>query len=237
MKDAVHDPPANVRAGDSLRAPLAVLGVAAAVVGLTAYWATPARRSDASVRRRQALIAYLRDHLGGADMALRVVHHAAATHTGTDATLFRRLAREFEEDHAVVRTLLNRLGASARSIKRAAGYASGAVLSRTAGGDPGELSLLRTLEGLAIGVQGKRCLWRALQNLSGHELQGPGGESPSSVGGYRGTSARVGDADVRRDRPYFSVTSPISPPAPGLPVTVALTKAPSSWSIPAVDVQ
>jgi hypothetical protein len=166
MKDAVHDPPANVRAGDSLRAPLAVLGVAAAVVGLTAYWATPARRSDASVRRRQALIAYLRDHLGGADMALRVVHHAAATHTGTDATLFRRLAREFEEDHAVVRTLLNRLGASARSIKRAAGYASGAVLSRTAGGDPGELSLLRTLEGLAIGVQGKRCLWRALQNLS-----------------------------------------------------------------------
>jgi hypothetical protein len=35
----------------------------------------------------------------------------------------------------------------------------------TAGGEPGDLSLLRTLEALAIGVQGKRCLWRALQNL------------------------------------------------------------------------
>ena len=34
-----------------------------------------------------------------------------------------------------------------------------------AGGEPGDLSLLRTLEGLAIGVQGKRCLWRALQNV------------------------------------------------------------------------
>ena len=30
---------------------------------------------------------------------------------------------------------------------------------------PGELSLLRTLEALSIGVQGKRCMWRALQNL------------------------------------------------------------------------
>jgi hypothetical protein len=62
--------------------------------------------------------------------------------------------------------LLDRLGASGRSIKRAAGYASGAVLSVTAGGEPGDLPLLRTLEGLAIGVQGKRCLWRTLQNLS-----------------------------------------------------------------------
>jgi hypothetical protein len=32
-------------------------------------------------------------------------------------------------------------------------------------GGPGDLSLFRTLEGLAVGVQGKRCLWRTLQNL------------------------------------------------------------------------
>jgi hypothetical protein len=34
-----------------------------------------------------------------------------------------------------------------------------------AGGEPGALSLLRTLEALAVGVQGRRCLRRALQNL------------------------------------------------------------------------
>ena len=164
--DDVHDPLTNNEARDSLRAPLAVLSVVTAVVGVTAYLAMPTRRFSASLRKRQALIAYLRDHLSGADMALRVVHRAGSTHTGADATLFRRLAKEFEEDHAVVRALLNRLGASGRSIKRAAGYASGAVLSATAGGEPGDLSLLRTLEGLAIGVQGKRCLWRALQSLS-----------------------------------------------------------------------
>ena len=102
-----------------------------------------------STRKRQALIAYLRDHLSGADMAIRVVHRLGSTHQGTeDGTLFRRLSKEFEEDRSVVRTLLTQLGASGRSIKRAAGYASGAVLSVTAGGEPGDLSLLRTLEGL-----------------------------------------------------------------------------------------
>jgi hypothetical protein len=31
---------------------------------------------------------------------------------------------------------------------------------------PGELSLFRTLEGLSVGMQGKRCLWRAGQVLA-----------------------------------------------------------------------
>jgi hypothetical protein len=39
------------------------------------------------------------------------------------------------------------------------------VLERLAGGRAGDLSLFRTLEALAIGVQGKRCMWRALQSL------------------------------------------------------------------------
>lgn len=58
------------------------------------------------------------------------------------------------------------LGASGRSTKRAAGYVSGALLSGIAGGEPGDLSLFRTLEALAIGVQGKRCMWRALQHYT-----------------------------------------------------------------------
>jgi hypothetical protein len=153
------------RMSDASRAPLAVLGAVAATAGLTAYLRWPARQS-ASTRQRRALIAYLRDHLGGADMAIRVVHRLGSANRGPeDGTLLRRLAKEFDEDHSVVRTLLTQLGASGRSVKRAAGFASGAVLSVPAGGEPGDLSLLRTLEALAIGVQGKRCMWRALQSL------------------------------------------------------------------------
>jgi hypothetical protein len=167
MMNNASDPLGTLKPIDSSLAPLAVLGAVAVTAGLTAYLVRPAGRSNTPTRKRQALIAYLRDHLSGSDMALRVVHRLGSTHQGTeDGTLFRRLSKELDEDRSVVRSLLTRLGASGRSMKRVASYASGAALSVTAGGAPGDLSLLRTLEALSIGVQGKRCLWRALQNLS-----------------------------------------------------------------------
>jgi len=146
-------------------APLAIAGVVA-IAALATYLARPARRSRAADEKDQSLVAYLRDHLGGADAAIHVVRRLSATHEGTaDGRLFRQLAEEFEQDRATVRALLAQLGASARSPKRVAGRASAALLGFTAGGTPGQLSLLRTLEALAIGIQGKRCMWRALQTL------------------------------------------------------------------------
>jgi hypothetical protein len=166
MEDTPHSA-AMSKPRDVPLGPLAVLGAVALTAGLTAFRARPARRGAAGpARKRQALVVYLRDHLSGSEVALRVVHRLCSTHRGTeDEALFRRLFEEFEEDRAVVRTVLALMGASERSIKRAAGFASGSVLSLTAGGEPGDLSLFRTLEALAIGVQGKRCMWRALQNL------------------------------------------------------------------------
>jgi hypothetical protein len=165
--DRGSDVSSTFRPGDGSSAGLALLGAAAVAVGLTTWLVRPARRASRSTRRRQALIAYLRDHLSGSDVAVAVVHRLVSTdHSAADRPLFQRLVNEFEEDRAVVRAVLNELGASGRSIKRAAGVVSGAMLSVTAGGAPGELSLLRTLEALSIGVQGKRCMWRALQNLT-----------------------------------------------------------------------
>jgi hypothetical protein len=155
-----------VKSRDTSLVPLAMLGAVAVTAGLSAYLASPAKRSNTSTRKGKALIAYLRDHLSGSDMAIRVVHRLGSTHQVTkDWSLFGRLSREFEDERFVVQSLLTRLGASGRSIKRVASYTSGAVLSVTGGGRPGDLSLFRTLEALSVGVQGKRCLWRALQNL------------------------------------------------------------------------
>ena len=163
----------NVTSRGSSLAPVAMLGALVAMCGVSAYLAWPARRTSVSTRRRQALVSYLRDHLSGADAAIRVVHRLSSTHQNPeDALLFRRLSKELEEDRSVVRALLRRLGASGQSIKRVAGYASGAVLGVTGGGEPGDVALLRTLEALSIGVQGKRCMWRALQNLSPTAVHG-----------------------------------------------------------------
>jgi hypothetical protein len=160
------DPLSRVKPIGSPLTPLALLGAAAVTAGLTAYVAWPGGRARTSTRKREALIAYLRDHLSGADMAIRTVHRLRSAHAGAeDGALFRWLSSEFEEDRFSVSSLLTELGASGRSMKRVASNASGAALSITAGGEPGDLSLLRTLEALSVGVQGKRCLWRALQSV------------------------------------------------------------------------
>jgi hypothetical protein len=146
-------------------APLAIAGVVA-VAAVATYLTRPVRRSSARDEPQQSLVAYLRDHLAGADAAIHVVRRLAATHAGSeDGRLFRQLAEEFAQDRATVRGLLAQLGASARSPKRVAGRAAAAVLGFAAGSKPGPLSLLRTLEALAIGIQGKRCMWRALRVL------------------------------------------------------------------------
>jgi hypothetical protein len=166
MMDSTLESLSTVRPRDGSLGPVVLLGAVAVAVGLTTWLGRPVRRSSTATRRRQALIAYLREHLSGSDVAIRVVRRLVSTDKGAaDRALFQRLAQEFAEDRAVVRAVLNELGASGRSIKRAVGVASGTVLSVTAGGEPGDLSLLRTLEALSIGVQGKRCLWRALQRL------------------------------------------------------------------------
>jgi len=145
--------------------PVALVGAVAVTAGLTAYLGWPTRRGMPT-RRRRALVTYLREHLSLSEIALQMVQRLASTHQAPDLrALFRRLAAEFVEDRFVVRVVLAQLGTSGRSIKRVAGIASGAVISATAGGEPGDLSLFRTLEALAVGAQGKRCMWRALQML------------------------------------------------------------------------
>jgi hypothetical protein len=149
-------------------APLAMFVAAAAVGAFTARRSRAVRTLEKSRpdTQRDALIAYLRDHLSGADSAIQVVEHLCQTQgSAEDRQLFERLAREFKDDRAVVRELVEQLGASPHSVKRAMGAASGHVLAAISGGHPGDLSLWRTFEALAIGVQGKRCLWTALQNI------------------------------------------------------------------------
>ena len=115
---------------------------------------------------RQALATYLREHLAGADTAIRMVQGLRDAHHGRpEGVLFGSLYEQFCDDRGVVEGILAELGYTSRSAKRLAGRATGSALRFVAGGAPGDLSLFRTLEALAVGVQGKRCLWRAAQAL------------------------------------------------------------------------
>lgn len=150
----------------------------AAAVGVAAALATrdPRRTRDADQADRSAAFrSYLADHLTGADAALVVVSRLRASQAGAaEAALFTRLHDEFAEEREIVSAMVRSLGGSPFKMKRLVGQAAGAVLQVAAGGDPGELALFRTLESLAIGVQGKRCLWRVAKTLE------PGLQAPTA---------------------------------------------------------
>jgi hypothetical protein len=135
-------------------------------IALVALRRSKPRHVDPDLNKRKALATYLRDHLAGADTAIQVVESLRdAYQDGPERTLFESLHHQFHEDRGVVEGILAELGYNSRSTKRLAGRATGKALRAVAGGAPGDLSLFRTLEALAIGVQGKRCLWRAAQAL------------------------------------------------------------------------
>jgi hypothetical protein len=176
------------------------LGVAIALVAT--------RRSSANARpteadKRAALAAYLREHLTGSDAALQVVTRLRRTHAGTEeGRLFATLSEEFSEERKAVRELLATLDVSAASPKRLAAQVSGGLLTLMAGGAPGDLSLFRTLEALAVGVQGKRCMWRALQSLG---LTHPGDEG-RSLADFEAMALRQWEAIDRHRRSLAPAT-------------------------------
>ena len=151
------------------------VGSAAAVAGaslflgfglavLSRHRARGSRRASSHDTPHQTLAAYLHDHLTGSDAALQVVDRLRQNRHDSDiGRLTDALSREFREERAAVKTLLDTVEASGWSAKRVPGQLAGAGLGLLAGGNPGPLSLLRTLEGLAVAVQGKRCLWRTMQ--------------------------------------------------------------------------
>ena len=151
-------------------AALGAIGLGIALLSLRPSRPRSTRRSD---ERRHAFIAYLRDHLTGSDVAFHTVQRLAQSHRDApEGALFATLYAELAGERQVVRALLSDLGASPRSLKRLAGQAAGTAVKFAAGGQPGDLSLFRTLEGLATAVQGKRSLWRAAQALPA--LRAPG---------------------------------------------------------------
>jgi hypothetical protein len=146
---------------------IVALGLAAGTAGRRRRRKEPPTRAE----KRAALVTYLREHLSGADLAVHVVERLRRAQTTTDERqFFSWLYEQLTADRDVVTAILTTLGESSLSPKRLVGQTSGSILKLMAGGSAGDLSLFRTLEALAIGVQGKRCMWRALQTVHGLRL-------------------------------------------------------------------
>ena len=116
------------------------------------------------------LAIYLNDHLAGATAARELVRRAASSNRRSDYGRFlERLASEVDEDRDALLAIMRALGASVDQLKVLGGWGAEKLgrfklNGRLLGYSP--LSRLVELEALALGVSGKRALWRALELLA-----------------------------------------------------------------------
>lgn len=116
-----------------------------------------------------ALTDYLRDHLAGARIAADLLESMGSEHAGEQLGRFAiELLAEIEADRKVLEDLLERVGGERlAALKEGAAWLTQKVsllkLRRHAGHD---LGTLESLETLALGIQGKRSLWRALAEIA-----------------------------------------------------------------------
>jgi len=108
---------------------------------------------------------YLNDHLAGAISAIQMLERAVENHAGTE--LGPRLADllgAIREDQEVLRGLIGRLGFSEHSLKQAGAWLAEKVGRLKVGASHERaLARLELFEALALGIQGKLKLWRALR--------------------------------------------------------------------------
>ena len=112
------------------------------------------------------LDSYLNDHLAGSVSALELIAHWEDVHKGEPlASFFAESEREIKADQDTLRDVMRTLGVEESKMRQAGAWAAekvGRARLMIAGDEQGSLGLVLTLEGLIMGVTGKKLLWRAV---------------------------------------------------------------------------
>jgi hypothetical protein len=117
----------------------------------------------------KAMDVYLNDHLGGATLGANLAGQIADHAEGTPlADVMTRLQAEIEEDRETLVDLMERMDVKRNPVKQATGWlAEAASRVKFSGASSGEADhgIFMALESMALGVQGKLSLWRALREV------------------------------------------------------------------------
>jgi hypothetical protein len=112
------------------------------------------------------LDSYLNDHLAGSISALELIAHWVEVHKGEPlGSFFVEIEREIKADQDMLREVMRTLGVEESKMRQAGAWAAekvGRARLMIAGDEQDSLGLVLTLEGLIMGVTGKKLLWRSL---------------------------------------------------------------------------
>jgi hypothetical protein len=112
------------------------------------------------------LDSYLNDHLAGSISALELIAHWAEAHKGERlSSFFVEIENEIKADQETLRDVMRAVGIEESKVRQAGAWAAekvGRARLIIAGDEPGSLGLVLTLEGLIMGVTGKKLMWGVL---------------------------------------------------------------------------
>ena len=118
----------------------------------------------------RAMDVYLNDHLAGATLGSDLAEQIRSRSEGTPlGDVMGSIAPQIEEDRRTLLDLMERMGISKNPVKQATGWvaekASRVKFSGLASGEPDHGAFM-ALESLALGVEGKASLWKALKEVA-----------------------------------------------------------------------
>jgi hypothetical protein len=120
---------------------------------------------------RESLTTYLNDHLAGSVAAVELLGHMIRLQQGrTWERALTEIRAEVEEDQMVLERHLHEVGGKESRSRQVVAWITeklGRAKLKLDDSGNGELQMLESLEALALGIQGKAALWRALASAEG----------------------------------------------------------------------
>jgi hypothetical protein len=106
---------------------------------------------------------YLNDHLAGSVVAVELLDHLIEQHSEDRfGKFFNDLRNDIRADQEELRDLIGKIGGKESALRKAAGWVSEKFGRVKIGDADDSAQRLQALEGLALGITGKKLLWRSL---------------------------------------------------------------------------
>lgn len=154
-----------------------------------------------------ALHIYLQDHLAGATFGLQLVQRCQRNNEGSElAEPLAKLTTEIAEDRRTLQAIMRDVGAEASRTKLAAGWTLEKIRRLKPNGKLFEytpLARVVELESLAIGISGKKAMWRALEDVSSQDRRLARHDFPALAQRADDQLARVEDLRLAAARAAF----------------------------------
>ena len=115
----------------------------------------------------ERLHAYLNDHLAGSVAAIELLDNLIEKHSEDRfGKFFADLRDDIHVDQDRLRDLIGKIGGKESALRKAAGWVSEKFGRMKIGDTEDSAELLQALEGLALGITGKKLLWRSLGTIA-----------------------------------------------------------------------